>query len=286
MASAIGIDIGGTKMRAARVSTEGLIETRQAIATPESASDVVATLDALIKAIDSPHVSTIGIGVPGRVDSNTGRILSGGHVDLSAFSFSDCLNNSKGRIVFTDNDANMALIAETTLGAARGLGSVVLLTIGTGIGGALMAGGKIIHGKATAGQLGHITVNIDGEPCLCGRNGCLETTSSGSALRKLMRRYGFKETDSLNDLLKRRDAAARSVLWNWARPLRFGIDSLVAAFDPERVVLGGGLGAAAVEALAEFPAVSPWYQCDVIAASCGDDAGVIGAAIASLRLHR
>lgn len=92
---------------------------------------------------------------------------------------------------------------------------------------------------------------------------------------------GFAPTQSIEDLLQRPDAAARNVLRDWAFPLRAGIDSLVAAFDPERAVLGGGLGAAAAAALAAFPAVSPLCQCDVVTAACGDEAGVIGAALAS-----
>jgi glucokinase len=279
MASAIGIDIGGTNMRGARVSPAGAIEAFRSQATPRTAAEVAAAVDMLIAAVDDGHAASIGIGIPGRVDARTGRIFSGGFVDLSGVRFSDRIS----RPVFVDNDANMALVAEAGIGAARGLSSVVLLTIGTGIGGALMDGGAIVHGKATAGQLGHITVDVDGGPCNCGRQGCLETTSSGTALRRLMAAAGFGASVSVDELLQREDETAVAVLRGWARPLRAGIDSLVAAFDPERVVLGGGLGAAACRALAGYPAISPWYQCEVVAARCGDDAGVIGAALASRR---
>jgi glucokinase len=280
MASAIGIDIGGTNMRGARVSAAGAIEAFRSQATPKSAADVAATVDSLIAAVDDGSAASIGIGIPGRVDARTGRIFSGGFVDLSGIRFAERIS----RPVFVDNDANMALVAEAEVGVARGLSTVVLLTIGTGIGGALMDGGKIVHGKATAGQLGHITVEVDGAICNCGRQGCLETTSSGTTLRRLMAMHDFGPAVSVDELLQREDAAAVAVLRGWARPLRAGIDSLVAAFDPDLVVLGGGLGAAAHRALARYPAVSPWYQCAVAAAACGDDAGVIGAALASRRL--
>lgn len=282
MSAAIGLDIGGTRIRAARLSASNVIEEFRAVATPPSAASVADTVARLIAEVDGDGVESIGIGAPGRVDGRSGKIFSGGFVDLSTVAFAD----AKGRPVVIDNDANMALVAEATTGAARGLSSAVLLTIGTGIGGALMDNGNIIHGKATAGQLGHITVDVNGETCLCGRRGCLETTSSGTALRRLTAAGGFPDGTSVEDLLSLPADAARSVLRNWAQPLRAGIDSLVAAFDPERVVLGGGLGAAAVQALEPFPALSPWYQCDVVAAALGDDAGVIGAAIASRRARR
>ena len=282
MPTTIGIDIGGTRMRAARVSACGNIEAFKATATPRSVETVIAALDLLIASVDGEDASSIGVGVPGRVDSLTGKILSGGFVDLSGVSLGDRLQTRKDRPIVVGNDAGMALVAEAAIGAAAGLKHVVLLTIGTGIGGAVMIDGRIYHGRLGAGQLGHITVNAGGEPCLCGRRGCLETMSSGSALRRLMTARGFAHTDSIEDLLRLRDTAALNVLRDWALPLRAGIDSLVAAFDPERVVLGGGLGAAAVAALTEFPALSPWFQCETVAATCGDEAGVIGAALASI----
>ncbi len=282
MRHAIGVDIGGTKLRAAAVSEAGAVLARRMLPTPKTAGAVIAEIDAMIAALAADLGASIGIGVPGRVDARTGKIFSGGFVDLSGFALADRLSNAGQRRVFIDNDANMALVAEARVGAARDLANVVLLTIGTGIGGAIMESGRIVRGRATAGQLGHVTVDLNGPSCLCGRRGCVEATSSGTALGRHIAMAGLDAATTVDDLLRRGDQTANSVLTLWAGPLRAAIDSLVAALDPECVVLGGGLGAAACHALMAFPARSPWYRCDVVAATLGDDAGVIGAALASL----
>lgn len=282
MRCAIGVDIGGTGIRAARVSVAGRILAHVVQPTAKSADAVVAQIDALIAEVDSVDVAAIGIGVPGRVDSARGLVFSGGFVDLSGPPLARRLRNCGTRVPFLDNDANMALVGESHLGAGSELAHVVLLTIGTGIGGALMQDGKLVRGRGTAGELGHVTVDMHGAACVCGRIGCLETASSGTALGRLIAAAGMPASTTAEELLARGDAAARAVLDAWARPLRAGMDSIAASFDPQCVILGGGLGAAACKALAAFPAVSPWYQYEVRPAELGARAGVIGAALAAL----
>jgi glucokinase len=281
MRQAIGIDIGGTKIRSAVVTEDGAIVRVHDIATPTTAAAVIDAIHAVIREMRDAHTGAVGIGVPGRVDTRTGKVFSGGFVDLSAGSFRDDVASRADLPVLIANDASLALIAEARVGSARGLRNVVLLTIGTGIGGAILADGELLMGRATAGQLGHVGVEAQGMPCLCGRRGCLETTSSGTALRRLLAAAGLA-TISVDELLERKDAATADVVRAWIQPLRSAIDSLVATLDPDCVVLGGGLGHAAARALAGFPAVSPWYQCDVVAAGLGNDAGVIGAALVGM----
>jgi glucokinase len=282
MRTAIGMDIGGTHTRAARITSDGRILAHKQAATARSASDVLANLEKTIEDLREPSTAAIGIGIPGRVDANTGRILSGGFVDLSSLDVAGHLCNRAGLPTFCDNDANMALVAEVNIGAARGVGDAVMLTIGTGIGGAIFASGRMFHGSGTAGQLGHITVSFGGADCICGRRGCLETECSGTALKRHMAEAGFAPGTSIDDLLNSSSAEAQRVVAAWATPLRAGIDSLVAAFSPKIVILGGGLGAAACQALQRFPAASPWFQYEVVPAQLGDEAGVIGAGLAAL----
>ncbi len=282
MRSAIGIDIGGTKIRAGRVSESGALDAELVEPTAKSADAVIAQIDAAIDKLDDGSIKSIGIGVPGRVDANAGLVLSGGFVDLSGPPLATRLRNEHSHPIFVDNDANMALVAEAAIGAGKGLSSIVMLTIGTGIGGSIMDRGQILRGRATAGQLGHITAETDGVLCLCGRRGCLETASSGTALARLLSISGLAHNTSALTLLQRDDADARGIVNAWAGPLRTGIDSLVAVLDPECVILGGGLGQPAWEALCRFPAHASWYQCDVRAAMLGDRAGVIGSGLAAL----
>lgn len=281
MRNTIGIDIGGTNTRAARVSHDGRILAYRAQATARDAQGVLASLTAMIVELRDDETAAVGAGVPGLIDVRSGRVLSGGYVDLSVVPFVDLLQQATGFAVVADNDASMALLGEARAGAARGNSHVVMLTVGTGIGGAVLADGRIFHGGSAAGQLGHITVAVDGAPCKCGRCGCLETVCSGTALRRLIAEAGFPPGTSIADVLQDPSPRAVALVLAWARPLRAGIDSLVAAFSPEIIILGGGLGAAAVAALERVPAVSPWFQYPVAAARLGDEAGVIGAGLAA-----
>ncbi len=285
MRTAIGIDIGGTHIRAARISVEGRILAHQAVATARDASVVVKTIAELIGALRADDTIAVGVGIPGRVDARSGRILSGGYVDLSRIDLAHHVHGLTGLPVHCDNDANMALLAEARLGGAKGKQHAIMLTIGTGIGGAILDGGCLFHGSGVAGQLGHITVSLDGELCNCGRRGCLETESSGTALQRHLAREGFAAADVI-DVMQDNSDAARRVIDAWARPLRLGIDSLVAAVSPEIVVLGGGLGGAACTALSRIPAASPWFQYSVVQAELGDEAGVVGAGLAAMEQTR
>jgi glucokinase len=283
---AIGIDIGGTNLRAARVSAAGEILDRVSEKITRDPNALLTRIIELIENLDRDGVTSIGIGVPGRVDARHRVALSGGYVDLSKIALVDRIETASRKAVVIDNDCNMALIAEIAVGAARGRENVAMLTIGTGIGGAIVQEGRILRGKMSAGQLGHVTVDIHGRRCLCGRDGCVETTSSGTALRRHLAEAGLAVDTTIDELFAldaAGDKTARTVLLAWAVPLRAAIDSIVAVVDPELVLLGGGLGVAAHRALAVVAAAqSDWYQCELGTAELGDDAGVIGAALSSL----
>ncbi len=280
---AIGIDVGGTNLRVARVSQSGeIIETRSERISRDP--DVaLQRIVALAKSLDSGDVAAMGIGIPGRVDSAARRVLSGGFLDLAGVDLVEELERETGKPALLDSDCNMALVAEMRAGAAKGRQHVVMLTIGTGIGGAIALDGKILRGRSSGGQLGHLTVVHDGLLCACGRRGCVETTSSGTALGRLIAEAGLSPEIRVETLLRADDPAAAQVIRTWVSPLRDAIDSLVATIDPELVLLGGGLGRAAHKAVALKPARSPWYQCPVEPAALGDDAGVVGAALAALK---
>lgn len=277
MASAIGIDIGGTRLRAARV-VDGRIEAR---ATAPSTPDPRVVLDrviALAREITRPDTMAIGLGVPGQVHAVSRRVLSGGYVNFAGIDVAGEVEAATGLPVTIENDATMALLGEAAHGAARGLRNVVMLTIGTGIGGAILNGGHILRGAGAAGQLGHLCVDPEGRACVCGRVGCVETVSSGTAFAMHLAEAGLPPGTRAEELLTRDDAVARRVIIAWAAPLRAAIDSLVSTCNPDCVVIGGGAGQAAFAALATVPARGVWYSAPVLAATLGDDAGVIGAA--------
>ena len=278
----IGIDIGGTHIRAARVSATGEILARAAAPSSPDPTIVFDRCLSLIAQIRTPECTAIGIGIPGQVVAATRIILSGGYVDLSGFDFAAKVQDACILPVTIENDATMALLGEAACGAAKGALNVVMLTIGTGIGGAILEQGQVLRGCGTAGQLGHIVVDPDGVPCVCGRIGCVETTSSGTAFGGHLACAGLPADTRAEDLMARTDPSARGVLAAWARPLRQAIDSLTTICNPDLVVLGGGAGAGAVAALQLFPSTQSWFTAPVVAALLGDDAGVIGAAISAL----
>ena len=287
-ASALGIDIGGTNLRAARVSPIGEILEFRSEPITRDPERVLERIAALCRALDEPGVAGIGIGIPGRVDVRSRTVLSGGYLDLTGSGLAERLEDRLGKPVALDNDCNMALVGEMASGAAQGFDNVVMFTIGTGIGGAVAVDGKVLRGRATGGQLGHVTVELHGRTCACGRAGCVETTSSGTALGRLIAEAGLPAGTLAEALLEREaagDAVAHHILDAWVLPLRAAVDSVVAAVDPEIVLLGGGLGTPAHRALARAPSASAWYQCPVAPAQLGDDAGVIGAAVSALVDH-
>ena len=280
--TSIGIDIGGTHIRAARVAASGEILARATAASSPDPTTVFDRCLALIAAIRTPEVIAIGIGVPGQVIAASRTVVSGGYVDLSGFDFATKVETACAVPVTIENDATMALLGEVACGAAKAAQNVVMLTIGTGIGGAILERGRVLRGHGTAGQLGHIVVDPYGLPCVCGRTGCVETTSSGTAFGQHLLHAGLPATTRAEDLLRRADPKATAVLTVWAKPLRQAIDSLITICAPDLVVLGGGAGAGAVAALARFPAAPSWFSAPVVAAQLGDDAGVIGAALTAL----
>ena len=279
---AIGVDIGGTNIRAALVSGHGEILTKLSERTPTDPLQVLDRVIAMARQLDRPEVRGIGVGIPGRVDIASREILSGGILNLAGLGFVERLEATLGKRVVIENDCSMALIAEMRIGGAKGYKNVAMLTIGTGIGGAVAHAGSIYHGHRAAGQLGHICVSPDGPPCPCGRFGCVETFSSGTALRRHIVEAGLSAATigEVFDMAAVGNDVAKRVLRQWAAPLRAALDNIAATMDPEVILLGGGLGCDAARALADLPAVAPWFCPVILPARLADDAGVIGAGLA------
>ena len=283
----IGIDVGGTNMRAARISPDGALLQKVSVAGSRDPATAVGIIKNLIADMNGGQAGAIGIGIPGRVDGWTAEIISGGYLNLAGVDLKSEIQRAFGVSVTIANDGSMALIGEARVGAARGLRSVAMLTIGTGIGGALMENGRIVNGRRCAGQLGHLIVKHGGQPCACGQRGCVESESSGTALRRHLNEAGFGPETGIEQVLQLAQAStgtALGVLRAWAGPLRAAIQSLAAAVDPEVVLLGGGLGQAACEALQFVSPVKNWFDVEVRPAQLGDDAGVIGSGLAAFDL--
>lgn len=282
--SAIGVDIGGTNVRAARVDHDGRVSEMRRARTDSGPDAATLVLDLCRELLDDA-VAAIGIGVPGRLDRERTTVLSSGYVDLAGRRLGEVISGALGRPTVLENDAGMALIAEMRSGAAAGADDVVLFTAGTGIGGAVALGGRLVRGGGNAGQLGHLGLDLAGRTCNCGRSGCSETLASGTALGHLIREAGLPADTSAESLLDRRatDPVAAEILDRWGGAWRAAIDTVVAVLDPQLVLIGGGLGSAVVATLqTAAQTTSTWFDRPVAAAALGDDAGVIGAGLLAL----
>lgn len=280
---AIGVDLGGTNIRVAKISSSGEILEHSSEKMPRGKDAQLAILKENMRKFLSPDIQAIGLGFPGRLRVTDGIVVSAGFLELKNINLLDILKEETKLPSIVDSDSNMAAFGEMSIGAAVGEKEVVMLTIGTGIGGSIISGGKLFYGGGYAAQLGHISIDINGELCPCGRRGCVETTSSGTAFRKLIAQSPLPPDTLLEDLLKMDkagDSLAHGLLLKWAMPLRLAIDSMVATTGCELVVLGGGLGRAACEALEQVTrAESSWFTYKINPGKLGDRAGVIGSGL-------
>ncbi|MFZ9384036.1 MAG: ROK family protein [Ilumatobacteraceae bacterium] len=297
----LGIDVGGTKCLALAVDDEGNVLDRERVSTPRGDRLIEDALVALIETLSvrsGTPISqwrTIGLGVPGLI-SRDGVIVSSPNLpDVENFAVRARLESRLGRSVLVDNDANCAARAEWRAGAARGHDDVLVVTLGTGIGGGIVSEGRVLRGwNGFAGEIGHVVVVAEGRECACGRRGCWEQYASGSALGRLAR-DAWRESwaDSGHDAIDLRraaesgDRAALDVIDEFGRWVALGVASLVHSFDPRVVVIGGGV---AHRAEVVRSSVERWLghflyashvrrHPEVRLAEHGEDAGAIGAAL-------
>ncbi|MEO0385478.1 MAG: ROK family protein [Pseudomonadota bacterium] len=279
--TAVGLDVGGTNIRAARISAGGRVLGRVIERVVSDRTGFASQALRLIAAVRDDTTCAVGIGIPGRVDGNTGAILSAGNLDIAGLDLSALVRTEAKLPCRIENDAAMALIAE-------GQGTVDLIamvTVGTGVGGALLRGGQPFYGGSFAGQFGHIVVASDGPLCNCGRTGCVETFSAGPALALLIAKEGLPATTDAANLLSAADEGdtrAETILTLWADPMKRALHTLMAIVDPTKVIIGGGLGVYMARAVNRNSPQNAWFNRPVVAARLGDNAGVIGAGLAGL----
>ena len=286
----IGVDVGGTKILAAVVSRDGSLGARLGRPSDHSSQDgLLAELDSLVEELHDaePEVRALGFGIPSRIDQRAGRALKSVNIPLEGVDFRDRMRERHGLPVGLDNDANAAAIGEWRAGEARGATDVVMLTLGTGVGGGLILGGRPYRGATGSGaELGHIVLEPGGPPCGCGGHGHLEALAAGPAADRVARTL-YGETANAHELVRRGQAGepeAVEALAGIGRYLGAAIASFVNVFEPELVVVGGGFGAAGELLLGparEVVAVEGLQPArdtvSVVEAELGVDAGVIGA---------
>jgi glucokinase len=289
---AIGVDLGGTKILAGVVSRDGNVVRRHERATPDDSQEhVLAELEAAVAELLDDSVEAVGFGAPSPIDQARGVVVRGVNVPLENAPLRDRMAERFGLPVGLDNDANAAAIGEWRAGAARGEDDLVMLTLGTGVGGGVISGARPFRGANGSGaELGHVVIVHDGRPCqgACTGRGHLEAYVSGNAATDAAQEaFGpAVDTHRLVRLANEGDAKAKALLTQIGRYLGSGIGSFVNIFAPQLVLLGGGFGVAAYEHLhgpaqeiVRREALEPMRSTVRLAkAELGTSAGLIGAA--------
>ncbi|GAA4721505.1 ROK family protein [Nocardioides conyzicola] len=289
----IGVDIGGTKVLAAAVSSAGRVLRTATRTTPGRRVEARLVEDALTEAVQEiagvRRVGAIGIAAAGFVDAQGERVRFAPHLPWQDEGVRARLAERWSAPVVLDNDANCAARAELTYGAVGDAESAVVVTLGTGIGGALILDGEVLRGyNGMAGEFGHNQVVPGGRPCECGGTGCWEQYCSGNALTRFVRDQGVEDLagPAITAAAAAGDPVALAAFAEVGEWLGVGVANLVASFDPQIVVIGGGLSAAgdlllepARHALREsLVGAAHRTVPPVVRAALGPEAGAVGAA--------
>ena len=314
----IGVDLGGTNIAAGIVREDGTIRRQGSVPTGEGggaaiAGKIAALVSQLIaeEGMELREIAAIGVGVPGTANQENGLVEYANNLGMEDEPFLEQLQPyvPETRLAF-ENDANAAAYAEYLFGAGKGAASMLMITLGTGIGGGMVFGGDLYEGvNYAAGEFGHVTIRYDGLPCNCGRRGCFERYASATALveqtREAMRLHRESrlwelcggDIDAVDgkilfDAVRAGDETAQKVLETFTGYLGVGMVDLINIFQPEVVCVGGGISRAGELLLApvrkrvavESYARTSRKQPRIVAASLGNEAGIIGAALLAAEL--
>jgi len=304
----LGVDIGGTTIKTGIVASDGAVVASSASGwsggQPAEAVELVARLAAaLIRAHPSEEPTACGVGSAGLVDGRTGTVIASPNLPTwHDVKLADLIATSTNLPTLVDNDANAAAYAEYHIGAARGAASALMLTLGTGVGGGMVFGGRLYRGAhGFAGEVGHATIEAGGPVCACGNDGCLERFVNAGAIVERAREAltsgrpssmaaaaaeGALTAQVVGEAANAGDAVALDVVTETGRLLGVGLANFAFILDPDVVVLGGGVSAIGQALLApareELERRTASYGLRLprlVFAELGHDAGVVGAAL-------
>lgn len=311
----LGIDLGGTNIAVGLVDENYKIILKDKVPTGASRpiSEIMDDMAELCKSVINKanitvdEVESVGIATPGSVDPKTGYLRYANNIKVSNYPVAEELHKRfPVKKVFLENDANAAALAEAKAGAGKGCSDLVMITLGTGVGGGIVIGGKLYSGFNYSGaELGHTVIEYGGRPCSCGRLGCFEAYSSATGLINMTKEKMIENADSLMwelvsdnldnvsgrtafDAAKKGDAAAKKVVDMYIKYLACGLTNMVNIFQPQVLCIGGGIcgeGDYLLKPLirairrCEYGAATQTDFSDIKIAELGNDAGIIGAAL-------
>jgi glucokinase len=281
----IGVDLGGTKALAGIVDADGVVhETVERPTVTTSQAALLDELAELVRSLPLDDVAAVGFGIPSRIDHEHGLALGAVNIPIRDVRFAEEMQRRLDVPVEMENDASCAAFAEFRLGAGRGVKDLLMLTLGTGVGGGVVSGGSLFRAYT---ELGHIVIVEDGEPCqgACSGRGHVEAYCSGTAAGRVAKQVLGPDATA-RDLVEQRHPALAQI----GHHLGIAIGSLVNVFGSTRVVIGGGFGIAAFDQLVPparmavlREALAPSGQTlEIVPAALGAEAGLIGAGLIGL----
>ena len=301
----IGIDVGGTNLKAGLVNEAGEILAVSRIplhfTTAEAFAETLADLSKQVMAegkVGAEEITAVGIGIPGAVEG--GNILFTANIPMRNIPLEKLFRKHLDIPVTLANDADCAAAAEYLLGSGKGTKDFILVTLGTGVGGGLILDGRLHTGKSCAGEVGHMVIQVDGEPCGCGRLGCWEAYASATGLIRMAEKAAeehpgsrLAKLETLNgqtifEAAEQEDETALAVTDRYVKYLSAGVTNLINILQPEVLAIGGGVAAAPKHLLLEKVQKYVHDYCygrhvghypEVTRASMGNDAGIVGAAL-------
>lgn len=302
----IAVDLGGTNLRTGLLDSEGAVLERHKEST-HAAQGWANVVDRLIENIRNQRegalrkgleIGAVGVGAPGVIHVDKGIVVkSPNFPDWNNLPLKELLEKALAIPVFIENDANAAALGEQWRGAGRDVTSMILLTLGTGVGGGIILDNKIWHGAdGMAGEIGHMTLLPDGRPCSCGNKGCLEMYASARGImlsyKQALEEAGDRPSANrpitaaeVYDAARTGSETAARVMNEMGRMLGIGIASLINIFNPQRIVIGGGVKDAwplfivsAREEIMKRAFEVPAKRTEIVPSLLGDDAGMVGAA--------
>lgn len=301
----IGVDLGGTKISTAISTIEGNMLANVVLPTKAEEGEA-AVLGRIMQSIDEviigssisiAEVEAIGIGSPGPLDAKKGIIITTPNLPFKDYNLVQPLKEKYNIPVYLDNDANAAAIGEYMFGAGKGKESIVYFTVSTGVGGGAVLDGKVYRGHTSnALEIGHTTVDPNGPRCNCGNLGCLEAISSGTAIARKgkeavstnvetsLKKYDTVTSYEVFKEAEAGDEVAKDIMDNALTYLGIGVANAIATFDPEMIIIGGGVSKAGDIVFDTVKKVvnkrcfkSMAESCEIVPAGLGSDAGVVGA---------
>jgi glucokinase len=289
---ALGIDIGGTQIRAALVDAIGVVAKRGAVATnaaggPDIIVRQVAAIAKDISAAVTPdQIEAIGVCAPGPLDSDTGIVLEIATMPgWQNYPLRMKLGEAFGRSVLLENDGIAAAFGEWKHGAGKGLDNLVYVTVSTGLGGGVVVDGHLLRGaRGMAGHVGHMMIDPNGPRCGCGGRGCFEAYASGTNFALAGRAKGFASGEAIVEAARHGDAVALELVDQEARYLGYGFSSLLHLYSPQRLIMGGGVSKAldllmpGIRAQIDDVAMPPFRGAEIVPAMLGDNCGLVGVA--------